>query len=114
MNKHTKGPWFFQVQQANRQALRQKPYVRVYHNGDFDIHTNTELNDETVANARLIAASPELLQACKDLVNFYDQSREKFKLAKGYPDPSGFIENLDRYIPYLKDAITKAEGGSNE
>lgn len=59
---------------------------------------------------RLIAAAPELLEAMKYTVLFYEQMRPKISLREGYPDPSGFIENLDKYIFRMRQAIAKAEG----
>lgn len=66
--------------------------------------------NDTEANARLITAAPELLEAMKHLLAFYEQMRPKISLRDGYPDPTAFIENLDHQISRLRAAIAKAEG----
>lgn len=97
--KHTPGPW----------ALDDNAIISGNGHGRYAI----ALSVNRTADARLIAAAPELLEQLRRLVFFYEQMRPKIKLAEGYPDPTGFIENLDHKIPHLKVAIAKATGGES-
>ena len=63
MSKHTKGPWTqngSKVRNANRCIVAD---VR-----DLD-HANPATAHAALANARLIAAAPEMLEALKDIVS---------------------------------------------
>ena len=65
MSKHTPGPWFF-----NFEAGR---YV-ISHQGNFGPHKALAITGgfypDLEANARLIAAAPELLEALQMLLEF--------------------------------------------
>lgn len=67
-------------------------------------------NNENAANARLIAASPDLLAACKALLAVVDGSAE-FVIAfdEGAPR-DGVIANLNYAIDLSRVAVAKAEG----
>lgn len=96
--KHTEGPWiaapYSSVVGAPVVSASGRPVARVtYFNlGDgFENHDN-----ESAANARLIAAAPELLEALRDCLNRFV---EAFPAASEYePIKRGFA------------AIAKAEG----
>jgi hypothetical protein len=62
--KHTKGPW--KIQWA-----RNGTYPLGIHNGEVNIITaiGRPANPEAAANARLIAAAPELLECLRQLVD---------------------------------------------
>ncbi len=66
MSKHTKGPWAFTEGRADRQEMSQ---VFTEKDRDFQIAMvtcealNKSQRAEDIANARLIAAAPELLNA---------------------------------------------------
>lgn len=103
MSRRTPGPWEAHNKNENRMF-------------GWGVYSPMKIGGKCVvaenlweADAKLIAAAPELLEACKLLVDYYNKSRKGFKLAQGYPDPSGFIENLDTYLPQLIEAIAKAE-----
>lgn len=88
--KHTPGPWNFQNATPDECAAvetRAKPYatIAVMHHGD---------PMESSANARLIAAAPELLAALENLRDNFD-----------YPPAAYQI---------IVDAIAKATGGDRE
>lgn len=51
-----------------------------------------------------------LLRAVRQAVSFYDQHRPKISLLNGYPDPSAYIENMDKYFATFKNAIAQAKG----
>lgn len=81
MSKHTKGPWHVN---SRDDTVRSKDSIRI---ADIDV-INGEWGDncpESQANARLIAAAPELLQACKAALvtmaddDLYERCRETFK-----------------------------------
>lgn len=89
MTKHTPGPWVVNPIQLNQIAT---PDARL------EIARATVLRDqhETIANARLIAAAPELLEALKAIVkSLADQ------------DDEGLIEHAQQMID-ARAAIAKA------
>lgn len=68
MSKHTKGPWtwregFYGLDGEESDILTHAPYEGMY----LSYHRN---DYEREANARLIAAAPELLEALESLVLF--------------------------------------------
>ena len=88
MSKHTPGPWHINDHAHDEEVV----YIEADRYGVASIFTDTDKVDSTeLANARLIAAAPELLEALKN------------------------IENDDGHIPstiwnMCKAAIAKAEG----
>lgn len=62
-----------------------------------------EWGTETAANARLIAAAPDLLAACKAAKEMLSDTNE---YARGYT-------NAMQLISQFSAAIAKAEGGDN-
>lgn len=104
--KYTEGPWrkMGPIVESNAGTICD---CRLIWTQGGDPHVEVPQSE---ANAKLIATAPELLERTKALIFFYEQFRSKIILAKGYPDPSGFIKNIDKYIVALKDAIKKAEG----
>jgi len=90
MSKHTPGPW--EVRQA------ETGHTAVYPHGGreriADIYCPLDINGNHAANARLIAAAPELLEACKSILKDY-----------GY-DSSIRLQ--------LSEVIAKAEGRTDE
>lgn len=73
MNKHTKGPW--RVDALGHVA---KTYEDKTNSYSMDIaivaDTPSSLGKPDLANARLIAAAPELLEALEDIVKFYSDN----------------------------------------
>ena len=61
--------------------------------------------NETRANARLIAAAPELLEALKKLLPFADGLEDKGPLGEGYQS-----DELRAVLTQGHTAIAKAEG----
>lgn len=67
--KHTPGPWYV----VDETRIEQKVFGMISNvRGEVSPHYATEAN----ANARLIAAAPELLEACEKAL--YDLQRYKF------------------------------------
>lgn len=73
MSKHTKGPWevvrtdagiIVRTESAKKTRAGASRYAAI---GGFD-RSDPEQLAEALANARLIAAAPELLEALKDLL----------------------------------------------
>lgn len=66
MSAHTPGPWLILPEESD------KPYLRIRGNrlgGQYKIANVLTAGDaETLANARLIAAAPELLEALKQAI----------------------------------------------
>lgn len=63
--KHTLGPWFVAEDDSNGQA--------VVRNADIEVctcwhHCVGSIEKEMRANARLIAAAPSLLEACREII----------------------------------------------
>ena len=86
MSKHTSGPW----ETSNRfDIYSESGYFIGCTCGNLTLPKSVELIDE--ANAKLIAAAPELLEACKEAL--YQ------------------LQGMDSAcVMILKDAIKKAEG----
>jgi len=62
-------------------------------------------DDEDLANARLIAAAPELLAACEDLVNLWD---EWARYSEGLEEP--LRRSIEMRVQQSRAAIAKARG----
>ena len=100
--EHTKGPW--------RATIGEPLYVdeHAYGLGDCQV---LDANDELVADingtkeaparARLIAAAPELLEACKDGIKFLNSLADT--------EASWENENRDAFRRILTKAIAEAE-----
>lgn len=88
MSKHTHGPWI-----TNGRAIEQ--------DADDDAlvvaYAEDEQNDDWEANARLIAAAPDLLEACKIALAETLRANEHFK-------------SVSPATAMLEAAIAKAEG----
>lgn len=101
MNKptHTPGPWRIQWG-------RQEHYPLSIHNGAVNIVTSMgrKAAPDAVANAHLIAAAPDLLEALDGLVKNFDIDRQ-WHSAKGGDD---YPDSLS--IRQARHAIAKATG----
>lgn len=82
--KHTSGPWMIRAERYR--------FIHVYAHVGGIAHLDT-IDAEGAANARLIAAAPDMLEALKEAAHFI----EKENFAIGW--------NLDR----LREVIAKAE-----
>jgi len=93
MNKHTPGPW-----ETDKVAVRSGgPNGRQICLCEITVRGRPydETYDEAIANARLIAAAPDLLEALKEWVGYVPSSTDEIEQAR-----------IDRAIA----AIAKAEG----
>lgn len=112
MSKHTPGPWYANGAYVSkiRDSGYTLPITRVYNqqSGSPGIEPDMTLA-EAQANARLIAAAPDLLAALKAVTpHAFGHSKPGCK--GGVRDP----ENCDvcKAIWAARDAIDKAEGGA--
>uniref|UniRef100_A0A6M3LWM1 Uncharacterized protein n=1 Tax=viral metagenome TaxID=1070528 RepID=A0A6M3LWM1_9ZZZZ len=96
--KHTKGPW-----KAGHHHIGDGWRVFVQHQADDDQHDaicdieTWQTKEETQANAALMAASPELLEACKEVE----------ALLWGNPTQ----EDINKAFYTVREAIAEVEGG---
>lgn len=94
MSAHTPGPWSVEIDHQTETP----EFIRAYHKGEmFDIASLSDETEDIKANARLIAAAPDLLAALDDLLSYlegYDHD---------YPEAA---PKFDR----ARAAIAKAEG----
>jgi hypothetical protein len=111
--KHTAGPWAVLPEEVDRDYIR----VRGTRLGDrykvANVLTPTGKGvpareaDETRANARLIAAAPELLEACQALAEW--DAREKDHAVDFY----GRLSLCEAAFAKARAAIAKATGGAS-
>jgi len=98
MTKHTPGPWEVGPQDWSRTRVfqEQQGSRRILANCDLNELRETHgYQEEALANARLIAAAPDLLAACRDVLEFLDN---------GTPlHPGSFLEQEIRAV------VTRAE-----
>jgi hypothetical protein len=90
--EHTPGPWFV------NQAAANKGFARVTANNGMiaECGPHREANEQHFANAHLIAAAPDLLETCKDILDDIKCGRD--------------IHLRDnKSVKCLKAAIAKAE-----
>ncbi len=92
--KHTPGPWIHLKKGYEYEILCNKRNDVL---ADVYDHFKNKNESELEANARLIAAAPELLEACKRALQQLDES---------LPTDEGNKMAVKR----CKDAISKAEG----
>lgn len=94
--KHTPGPWAY-IGNGDIVARSEK-----YCGGEKDIASVfMTTNDEDEANARLIAAAPDLLKALNEIVSQIDQGGS-----------GGKVFSRDACIAQARAAIAKVTGGA--
>lgn len=93
--KHTPGPWRVASWEYAGDDLNVDAKGR-----GFICLAGKRGDGEAEANARLIAAAPELLEGARQVVEWRDLIRQN------YPDMAGLIRGMDD----LAAAIAKAEG----
>lgn len=95
-NKHTKGPWHYSGQASNG----------MYCIENHDKHWNLAMA-QSEADAKLIAASPELLEALEHCLADLKRCKAHFEKTRDF-GVSALAEGL------AEEAITKAKGGNND
>jgi hypothetical protein len=103
--KHTPGPWKVVDAHITKRGVRSKGYYICFMSDPTRFSNQEERYQEDLArrefDARLIAAAPELLEACKILVGF--ESGELTDSAI----------KAEEVMTRVKQAIAKAEGGES-
>ena len=110
--KHTPGPWVFEVRDSGTFRIRMGTAVESpgHHEAQHSIEWDTSLYpedgdqyEEAVANGVLAAAAPDLLEACEQALQFIINGRQQGWLS--IPDD---IDQLARVPAVLRSAIVKA------
>lgn len=97
-NKHTPGPWIVDSWSSSGWSVRSKIGLAISSKRYRNELTGQEYRDEMLANAHLIAAAPDLLDALENCVARMIEAQE----ASGYPHAITILE--------AQDAIRKAKG----
>lgn len=103
--KHTPGPWEYRRAKDNHWIYASGGRVIAFIGGKDSIFT-THKDTPHEANAHLIAAFPELLEACKGLLKHLE---DEF-LAPDYRDRPEDYPTTMRFIDEVEKAVSKAEG----
>ena len=96
---HTPGPWAWKIEGFDGYKLIAKDGTKVADDGSADGEYGGWMNDPNEPNARLIAAAPDLLDACQLIVNAFDVLK---------PASAARVEPLQ--INAARAAIAKARG----
>jgi hypothetical protein len=100
MSGHTPGPWAVAWPNPRIVSAQEKKAVASPHFAGYE-------EDEIEANARLIAAAPELLEALRALVAVNEEHNARVAVVIGAPKDWN-----DSYLAAARAAIAKAEGGA--
>ncbi len=71
MSKHTQGPWKYGIELSSRSGEWLISFDAGYRGRGIDIAETRPGSGQEEANARLIAAAPELLDALQDMIDYY-------------------------------------------
>lgn len=112
---HTPGPWWvtdYGVRDRGGYICHTQPPT---HFSGQDERFANEV-EERKANARLIAAAPELLTALKDLrrayINLLESGRDRIIAIGGTCDPVDVMEANDPWLREVTQVIAKATGSA--
>jgi hypothetical protein len=100
MSKHTPGPWSV----ADRLVPNGRRWVQRNHTRTLVALVYS--TPEREANARLIAAAPDLLEACNEALEFAEDQEDVLDGSYGQPEPNRAMQ----VATMLRAAIAKAEG----
>jgi hypothetical protein len=98
---HTKGPWEARNGEVTTQQIDGRSYRRIAAVQDYGLGSLPEVDE---ANARLIAAAPDLLAALRDAMGWFDCSAIQHLMTK-----QGFQADWCRIVNASRAAIKKAE-----
>lgn len=96
MSQHTPGPW--EVDRVKHQGEPELVILSVVSKAGANIANLWSFDPSDYANARLVAASPDLLAACNAFLAVMD----------GEDEPSN--EDVERALIATREAVAKAEG----
>ena len=94
MKTHTPGPW--QIGGGRMSAAHERKVVR---GANLEYVARVDGANESAENMRLIAAAPELLEACRRLLTFNQELCQDLSVSTHYPSAD-----------FARAAIAKAEG----
>ena len=97
---HSRGPWSYYISEVARRDKITRPFASVRNADGADIIYISLFPERVEANARLVAAAPDLLEALRDFVE-----NQSFQVAVG-GNPSAVEAMLCR----ARAAIAKATG----
>jgi len=100
--EHTKGPWAIDGG-TNKKGDLFIWKAGEYYGGHAIATIHGEIQEDVKANARLIAAAPDLLAACKGILIYAHEIAERADIDDGHA--------FWAYIADAADAIAAAEGG---
>jgi hypothetical protein len=107
---HTPGPWTVKENDKCIYIRSEKQFITVCEMRKCDIGETPKAMEEARADGRLLAAAPDLLEACKAVLGAmelgYIASGVPHSAPYSIPGPDYFSEHLAR----IKGAIAKAEG----
>ncbi len=108
-DKHTPGPWAVQAQDlyAPIWVVAPEPDFRFVAKMGSQMGTHDVPQNEDAANARLIAAAPELLAALKKMEDVFSDLMERGESFKATRHEAAYVAILQAYR-----AIVKATGGN--
>jgi len=95
MAEYTEGPWFLDDDKFYKLKILNKDFIEITEVYSWDI---SDLK-ETKANARLIAAAPDLLEVVEELISTIENA----------PDP----RMVNDHIKIVKEVIKKAKGDND-
>lgn len=96
MRKHTPAPWVVNIGQIDKEFLKGRLQEAVFHNDE-----PIAICGDNAANACLIAAAPDLLEALKDMLPFViNTCKSHIESRELWPE----------FVNKAKAAIAKAEG----
>ena len=109
--KHTPGPWVIDSDgDGKANAIVTSTHTASLDDDICEVYGgNKDDDDIRKANARLIAAAPELLEAIREVVGFFDCAVEINALQKMALLLAHFDDNLEE-IKRLQTAIAEEEG----
>lgn len=99
MISHTSGPWPIEYDNLGNGG-----FTEWFNVGPAKIYFDRNERDKANANAHLIAAAPDLLEACQRSVTFAQAVDDSFVIC----DWAGAVEDLDAWLEMARNAITKA------
>lgn len=107
--KHTPGPWsvlYSSNKYPSIHAGETKTPIAVLY--EYVSETDRDLLDNAEANARLIAAAPELLEALENIA----ASLRTLKKAVGLESHVAEMLGMDDHLTVINHVIAKATGGA--
>lgn len=117
MTQHTQEPWYYEGLEMTIENYMGKPVPYAIKNSKENAHPNKNVvavvdtgafsQNENLANARLIAAAPELLAALKELLAIHDDAANGVTRPNKHEDIEDWYKRVEKMA---REAIAKATG----